>query len=369
MGEFTQHDYINEALRRGIIDTDPYAEEARSRGLINEMTEPEAESSLARGENVASALPDEDPSLGNRALNFGRELFGLDPVADEPSESQRSKNLASAQNELAFEIMGEERPSNIPEQVVSGFTEGLTAGLADTGFRDPINAGERVAKGAGGLGGFILGAPVQGAKVLMDASRLTKTLRIKGTDRLRKQLAKKIGEGAAFLGTAFGIGAVGDALDEKTVADAARKIRNRAGQGAMVGATFSGANMIIPRADMLGWAARIGLSSAILDSIHGQHPLDDRDIADKAFDYGLTAFFTRKPQVLFKPPIAGEVLRPEAREPAGPALEARPGAGERAPIEGESTVVPPGELARPAQRLTHSGLRQRSVVFLRDRQS
>ena len=55
--------YIDEAVRRGIISEDPYVAEARRRGMQVPMTESEVYRSRDVGENIAAPLPDEEPAF------------------------------------------------------------------------------------------------------------------------------------------------------------------------------------------------------------------------------------------------------------------------------------------------------------------
>lgn len=48
---------VTEAIKRGLVDEDPYAAEARKRGLLNQLTDAETAGRRARGEQVAEALP------------------------------------------------------------------------------------------------------------------------------------------------------------------------------------------------------------------------------------------------------------------------------------------------------------------------
>lgn len=65
--------------------------------------------------------------------------------------------------------------------------------------------------------------------------------------------------------------------------------------GAKMGAIFGGAQFIhfANRHPMLSLILRMGIGSVALDMIEGEHPLDERSLFQKTFDYGLKAYFLR----------------------------------------------------------------------------
>jgi Ca2+-binding EF-hand superfamily protein len=71
------------------------------------------------------------------------------------------------------------------------------------------------------------------------------------------------------------------------------KLKAGAG-GAATGAVFGISDFTnLAKFPITSWILRFGMSSASLDAINGESPWDDRDLLDKAYSYGLNAYFTR----------------------------------------------------------------------------
>ncbi len=252
------------------------------------------------------AAPPRKPSLIGRGL----EALGFDL----PEKRTAPHEAAAATVELAAKEEGvsleefrapstrEQAFEDIVGQAGKEFLESATLGLPSriaeelTGTKLPFmpseartTAGE-IAGGLGGLAGFIkgpAGAVAHGAgaiisKVLPQATRAGKIV-----PRTVLAALKEAGSLAAGM-TAL---SAGEILDSKDLDEAGGKLWEAASGGAALGATFGIARGVLPGKGLGQKLGRIAGGIALLDLMHGSRPWDDRELAQKTFDYGLDVFF------------------------------------------------------------------------------
>ncbi len=251
------------------------------------------------------AAPTTKPSLIGRGL----EALGFDL----PEKRTAPHEAAAATVELAAKEEGvsleefrapstrEQALEDIVGQAGKEFLESATLGLPSriaeelTGQKLPMpgeartTAGE-IAGGLGGLAGFIkgpAGAVAHGAgaiisKVLPQATRTGKII-----PRTVLAALKEAGSLAAGM-TALNAGEI---LDSKDLDEAGGKLWEAASGGAALGATFGVARGVFPGKGLGQRLGRIAGGIALLDLMHGSRPWDDRELAQKTFDYGLDVFF------------------------------------------------------------------------------
>ena len=150
---------------------------------------------------------------------------------------------------------------------------------------------EHIAAGAGSLVGFIgMPAKIVG-KALMKLPVFAKKLT--GVRAVAQNVAYQMG----VLGIASGL-VNHEGLLEEWGTDVGVNIKNRfasMGSGAMMGAVFGGSHFLqIPKMPLLSYIMRLGVGGATLDMITGKRPWDERELLEKVYDYGLTAWFLRR---------------------------------------------------------------------------
>jgi hypothetical protein len=256
---------------------------------------------------------------------FARVLSGLGLVdLEKAAERRRVGEAAKAAIQMTAAERGEttrefkERggaPSEIPGQALTGAAEAITLGIGGAAKRaaglddeTPETTAGGLARAGGHLAGFVLTSPIavgQAAEALVFGRYLAPL----ATDTTRMVLAKAVAKETAVLAAASMAAETGHALEEKSVLDSAKVMMKAGSRGALMGVVFGGTKGVIPGEEMLKRAARVGVGIALLDAAESatqgkfQYPLDDRPIAQKAFDYGLDVVFLfhgRDPEVVLK---------------------------------------------------------------------
>src|SRR3989454_806254 len=252
-------------------------------------------------EEVISAAPEREQSLWER---FARVFGGYGEGAEKQRIGREGAKTtlaltAAERGETPYEFKRRGgAPSEIPEQAAYGMAQAMTLGTGKL-FKEAVGgeipeaetSAGAVARGAGELVGFLTGVPVAiGARV--EAAVLERFLAplIAGGGKYRL-LAAAIAREMGTLAAATGVAETGEALSQTSIADAARVELKAAGKGAITGAVFGGVTGVLPTNDLATRAARMGIGMALNDESQGAHPFDDRSLTQKAFDYGIAAFF------------------------------------------------------------------------------
>ncbi len=202
----------------------------------------------------------------------------------------------------------------MPEQLTNRALLGIPQTVKDIfGFsspkaRAPQTTAESLTGGAGDLAGFIAG-PAKVAHGVM-AGNVSKWLAPQAGDAVAAIMAKNIANQSAVLAVASGLAHVGEAGQAESLADAYRQMGEHVVGGALLGAAFGGMQGVIPGNALLPRAARLGVGLSVLDAVQGTRPWDDRELAQKAFDYGLNVYFLWKGQ---DPRQVQAVLEAEAK--------------------------------------------------------
>ncbi len=170
-----------------------------------------------------------------------------------------------------------------------GFWDTFAAGFAPD-LTGPASTGlGKVARSAGALGGFIVGAPLKFAQGIVAGVRMLETM---ATDSVAKALLKDVVRQSSTLALASGLTATGRMLDANTPAQALATVGHAAAGGAQLGMVFGVAGRLLPDATLAQFAGRaLGINLAI-DSLNGTSPFDSRSLEEKVFDYGLNTFFS-----------------------------------------------------------------------------
>lgn len=245
------------------------------------------------GQNL---MPPNAPSYRQRLTDWTRNLFGLAPsgeVRDESAAAQAFIQLYAEQNKTTPAAMREAigGQSEVFGQAAQGFVNQFSAGLAPDNTGDATSTAGKVAHGAGALGGFIAGAPLALAK---GAYNLTvgERLAVGAGDSFVKALGKRAGQQALTLGAASGLEAAGTALDQNTPGHAAAIVGADTASGAVMGGIFGAAGSMFPDNTLGQFVLRAAATNAALDLANGTRPDDQRDLAQKVFDYGVNTFFS-----------------------------------------------------------------------------
>src|SRR3990167_6163365 len=252
---------------------------------------------------------------------------------------------------------------SIGGQALGGAAESATLGLLPAVARaygltvpEAETSLEKVSKGLGGLAGFIRGPALAAGRVAFEGF-----LKPVAKDAIGKILAKQIAREAPVLATASTILATGQALEQPEKKAAVQTLGEAAKGGAIMGAVFGGVPGLIMGRSAFQTAARAGLGIAILDAAEGRRPWDERDIAEKAFDYGLDAYFLftgrdpRAIQAALRQVAKKTGASPESvlrvvflQSEADRGLRTQQDvAAERARLLGEKLEIPPSEAAEP----------------------
>ena len=189
------------------------------------------------------------------------------------------------------------KPTGEAAQPLIGLTESATLGLLPhlrklvgaPALPEPETVAGQVGRGAGHLAGFIKGpAGVIGG---VTGRQVLEWLAPAATDATRRLLAKQVASSVANLTTANVLVQTGQVVSADSPEGAARTAVRAAVDGALLGAVFGGVPTAISGQNLWQTASRVGLGMAALDLATGQQVLDDRQIAQKVFDYGLNFFF------------------------------------------------------------------------------
>ena len=293
-------------------------------GLEGEMPgPPQSSQSVTTSETRPQDMP-EDEAARRLAARFGRGPEGIYAdrgptpqggllaraltavgLRDPAVVQQRRVARENAQAALAVNGM-EPIQSEIPGQVLSGISSGVTAGLDEAlldafGYSvpQPRTTAGGIARGLGHLGGFVAGAPMAAGKATGEAvtKAFTDYLAPRITSPTTATIAAHLGKHAATLGAATGTAETGKALQQEDILSAAKTYGKAAGQGALLGTVFGAIPGTQSFAETLNvgntaaQAARYGLGLALTDLAQGHYPADGRPWQDQAFDYALNAFF------------------------------------------------------------------------------
>ena len=150
---------------------------------------------------------------------------------------------------------------------------------------------EEIAAGFGNLAGFIIGLPGRvttavAKQILKQYPRLITT----GSEGVFKRIAKNLATEAPALGTGFAVSGLGRAAGEDNLEDALNVLSNEFKSGLGVGATFGVTRGVFPSSRI----ARIATGMALLDTLRGTSPWDERSLKQKVFDYGIDLWFLWK---------------------------------------------------------------------------
>ena len=218
-----------------------------------------------------------------------------------------SEAAAAAERERAVAgILARRQPSvfreaaeapGVVQQLTVGAAEGASLGLLPLlleagGFprpQEPETAAERVARGGGHLAGFIAGPAGRTGQLV--GRGMERFLAPRAEEAFGRLLAKHLASETANLSAAVTMVSTGQILEADSPQAATLTALKAAGEGALLGLAFGSARGAFPGTTPLQTAARVGLGLAAVDAATGRQPLDDRDLAEKTFDYGLNVYF------------------------------------------------------------------------------
>jgi hypothetical protein len=241
--------------------------------------------------------PDNSPlPFRTRLTDWARGLLGLGPSEGNAQGAGAAQAFIQTFSKQTGMSAGDMRQavggvSEIPTQFAQGFENSSLAGLApDVNGPAQTTAGQ-VASGVGNLAGFMLGAPLklaEGAVERVGGSLLEHT----AGESFAKALTKDVARQATTLGLASSITATGQALDANSPSAALAQLGNAGVSGAENGAVFGLMGRLLPDNTFVQTAARAIGTNALMDTLQGTTPWDNRSLADKVFDYGLNTLFS-----------------------------------------------------------------------------
>ena len=225
------------------------------------------------------------------------EAVGMSP--EQITERRRKFDAAKS----AIELSGGRTEPQVYDQFVKGLVNEALLGLPQAIEKargeefapEPSGSGEQIAKGAGNLVGFIVGAPGKFTKtVLGKAYDVLPALKLTGAEGILKQTGKLATAEAIGLGAGTGAAATGEALSQTDPGSALKVTIQAIEGGAITGATFGGTKGLVPGNAPFEKIMRIAVGTAALDTMRGRTPIDERELNQKIFDYGLDAYFLWK---------------------------------------------------------------------------
>ena len=300
------------------IEKQRRAKEAYSKFYMKDAPEPERRNFVTGGLEALQQGVD-DRSLLEKAADKLSGLLGF----EEPIRRSQSDEGAKARATVELQAREEGIPVSeyregprLLEQFAGGMTNAMGLGLPNAARQavlgenmnfEPSSSGEQIAGGLGELAGFIGGAAggVTGAVGQQIASRLPQASSLAG------RAAGGIMAQAPALGAGFATRQVGEAIQEKSLTDAAESMGKGTAEGVITGTIFGGAGAIPNR------IARIATGLVALEAQKQTGPssgiFDDRPISEKAYDIAQNIYFLWKghgPKVLNR--MEAEMGKPEA---------------------------------------------------------
>lgn len=188
--------------------------------------------------------------------------------------------------------------SGTVNQFVENLTNEAAFGMVDyigrqTGYEREAAKGtaEEIAAGAGKLAGFVVGGPGKVTKIFFSQieQRMQK-LALTGAESAVGRAAKLAAKEAPALGLGMMSASFGEAMKQDNLEDALKVLASGFGSGVQMGATFGATRGLFPTQRIM----RIATGIALLDAQRGGHPLDERAVAQKVFDYGVDTYFLWK---------------------------------------------------------------------------
>lgn len=273
------------------------------------------------GRRLALALGGREPIGGVPPLALSveetrREALrrgGREPLGERRAEPilrrvlPAGEQLAARERERALPAFEARRQPSVfrEEALAPSVVQELAAGAAEAGSlgllpllleasglprpAPPETPGQKIARGAGELAGFIRGPAGQAGRLV--ARRVEGYLAPRAGEAFGTLLGKHVVAESANLAAAMTALRTGQVLSADSPQMAAVEALRAAGEGALLGLVFGTARGALPGTTPLQTVARVGLGLAAVDAATGRQPLDDRDLAEKAFDYGLNVFF------------------------------------------------------------------------------
>ena len=231
-----------------------------------------------------------------RLTDWARGLLGLGPAegnAQGAGAAQAFIQSFSKQSGMSAADMRQAvgGVSEIPTQFAQGFENSFLAGLAPDNNGPAQTTSGEVASGVGNLAGFMLGAPLKLAEGAVERVGGSVLEHVAG-ESFAKALAKDVGRQATTLGLASGITATGQALDASTPSDALARLGSAGASGVENGAVFGLMGRLLPDNTFVQTAARAIGTNALMDTLQGTTPWDNRSLSDKVFSYGLNTLFS-----------------------------------------------------------------------------
>lgn len=246
--------------------------------------------------SLSQGNPDDNaPSLLQR-------LLGLKPSISQQNAAQAVVAVEAMDQGLTVPQLKEKitgKASDVHGQFMKAAVNEMLMGLPNAVAEArgdapdvPQTTAENIAAGGGKLLGFILGAPGAVTKfVTKKMLGAAPGLALTGTEETALRAGKLAATEAVGLGAGMGAASVGEALQQDSLEDAF-KVMGKAGVGgATMGATFGATRGIFPDPGMTARIKRIAAGLVVLDAQRMQNPFDDREIAQKVFDYGMDVYF------------------------------------------------------------------------------
>lgn len=205
---------------------------------------------------------------------------------------------------LHQKISGEQLPP--PRTELAGFAGGIGGLVGIIGPRQAVSQipkiGQRLARGLPGMKGV---APFE------VMGKVTRKIFGPSAKTLVGRFIQNTMQSTAMLGLA-NMAVTWEGKDvEEIVANKLDAMASGAATGAVFGATpWLSISSNFPRLSNL---LRIGIGSAVIDTIHGQHPFDERTVMQKVYDYGLNIYFLRHGAPEMKAKALAQKLAVEAK--------------------------------------------------------
>ena len=244
----------------------------------------------------ATGLPEDEASYRTRASNVIRSVLGMEKLDTQTgmTQSEILQNKARAEVEHFVKTEGGKGVLHpmMADQFVSHMVHTTSFGLIPEQVRPPLTTSEQVAGGLGDIAGLIAGPAKLATAVKIPYVESLLGAKVGG--QVATEFGKQVATQSLHLAKTLGLASAGEALDQNNLKDALGVIAQHTEEGAKMGAVFGGVTTGLPQKGLMAAAARFGLTSAMLDLMNGARPWDQRELAQKVFDYGLNALFTWK---------------------------------------------------------------------------
>lgn len=193
---------------------------------------------------------------------------------------------------------------NAPEpqkQAVAEFLHQYTLGIVPNVAGEAQTTAGGIAKGAGGLAGFLKGGAMKLAEMSMGRFAPGVLEHTANEGRVAK-LLRDIGGQGATLGLASGFEELGNVLNSPDLLTGAKKEGEAVASGTATGAIFGAVSRLLPADTMSQFLGRAVSNTIGTDLVSGKMPFEDianwgqltpEQQGQAAFNYGLNAWFSR----------------------------------------------------------------------------